>query len=41
VGKDNIERLIKNIVRVLAVLDRKPLVAIVTSTTIELHPLAP
>jgi len=41
VRKDNIEKLIKNIIKSLEVLGSKPLVAIVTSTTIELHPLTP
>ena len=37
--KDNLVRLSGNIIRALEFLDRKPLLAIVTSTTIELHPL--
>ena len=41
VRKDNIERLVKNIVKALEILDSKPLVVIATSTTIELHPLIP
>ncbi len=39
--KDNLVRLSRNIVRALEYLERKPLIAIVTSTTIELHPLTP
>ena len=39
VRKDNAERLAINIVKALELLERKPLTAIVTSTTIELHPL--
>ena len=37
--KDNLVRLSRNIVRALEYLERKPLMAIVMSTTIELHPL--
>jgi len=39
--KDNLIRLSRNIVGALEYLERKPLMAIVTSTTIELHPLVP
>ncbi|MEB3756732.1 MAG: DUF5615 family PIN-like protein [Desulfurococcales archaeon] len=41
VKKDNIKKLIKNIVKALELLDRKGLMATVTSTTIELYPLIP
>ena len=39
VRKDNVEKLARNIVKTLEVLEKKPVLAIVTSTTIELHPL--
>ncbi len=41
IRKDNLVRFSRNIVRALEYLKRKPLMAIVTSTTIELHPLVP
>ncbi len=39
--KDNLVRLSRNIARALEYLERKPLMAIATSTTIELHHLIP
>jgi len=41
VRKDNLARLFRNILGALEYIERKPLMAIVTSTTIELHPLIP
>ena len=41
VRKDNVEILARSIVRTLEALERKPLTAIVASSTIELHPLIP
>jgi len=41
VRKDNLVRLSRNIVVALEYLERKPFMAIVTSTTIELHPHIP
>ena len=41
VKKDNIGKLARSIVKALGVLGRKPALAIVTSTAIELHPLTP
>ena len=39
IRKDNVEKLARSIVRALKLSNRKPILAIVTSTTIELHPL--
>ncbi len=41
VRKDNLVRFSRNIVKALEYLERKPLMAIVTPTTIQLHPLTP
>ncbi len=41
VRKDNVENLARNIARALEILKEKPILAIVSSTTIELYPLTP
>jgi len=41
VKRDNVEKLARNIVKALEVLERRHVLAIVTSAAIELHPLTP
>lgn len=39
IRKDNVEKLARNIAKTLEVLEEKPILAIVSSSTIELYPL--
>ncbi len=41
VRKDNVGKLAGNIAKILEVLEKKPILAIVISATLELHPLTP
>ena len=41
VRRDNVEKLARNIVKALEVLEKRHVLAIVTSTAIELHPITP
>jgi len=41
VRRDNIEKLARNIINVLEILKEKPILVIVSSTTVELYPLTP
>ena len=41
VRRDNVERLARSIVKALRMLEKKPVLAVVTSTAVELYTLAP
>ena len=41
IRRDNVEKLARNIVKALEIIKKKPLLIIVTSSTIELYPLTP